>query len=65
MFSHRSHRILGNDCGLTQLLTSKSCRLTFRLPIVKKAMSELPCAFVSKRVSVQSLLYENEFDIQW
>lgn len=21
MFSHRSHRILGNDCGLTELLT--------------------------------------------
>jgi len=25
--------------------------------------SELPCAFVSKRVLLQNLLYENEFDL--
>ena len=31
MFSHQSDRILENDCELTELLTPKSCRLTFSL----------------------------------
>ena len=29
----------------------------------KKAVSELPSASVSKRVQVQNLSYENEFDL--
>ena len=31
MLSFRSHSKLGNDCGLTELLTPKNCTLTFRL----------------------------------